>query len=66
MNEMIITVNFNTQIEMITVSHQNQNELVKFTSLYVFYLLLIQFCNNYCSYVEQWECEIDMLFGFTH
>ena len=66
MIEMIIIANFNEKIEMITVSHQNQNELVKFTSIYEYYLLLIQFCNNYCSYGEQWECEIDMIFGLTH
>ena len=66
MNEMIIIVCFNKQIEMITVNHQNQNELVKFTFNYVFYLPLIQFCNNYRSYGEQWECEIDTIFGFIH
>ena len=66
MKEMIIIAYFNVQTEMITVNNQNQNELVKFTSLYEYYLLLIQFCNNYCSYGEQWECEIDMIFGLTH
>ena len=66
MNEMIIIVCFNKQIEMITVNHQNQNKLVTFTSIYEYYLLLIQFCNNYRSYGEQWECEIDTIFGFIH
>ena len=66
MTEMIIIAYFIVQTEMITVNHQNQNELVKFISIYEFYLPLVQFCNNYCSYGEQWECEFLLIFGLTH